>query len=173
MTIRVAINGYGRIGRCILRSVFEYNRQSDFNIVAINDLSGIKTTAHLTRYDSTHGRFQSSVEVENNNLIIDGHAIKVTAERDPEHLPWAELDIDLVMECTGRFTKHDDAMKHIKAGAKKVLISAPGKESDATVVFGVNHKNITSLLMSALRAGPLKALLRNNAAYYKGVMRRG
>lgn len=139
MTIRVAINGYGRIGRCILRSIFEYNRLNDFNVVAINDLSGIETTAHLTRYDSTHGRFQHEVEVADNKLNIDGHSIIITAERDPERLPWDELDIDLVFECTGRFTKHAAAMKHVKAGAKKVLISAPGKDSDAIVVYGVNH----------------------------------
>lgn len=139
MTVRVAINGYGRIGRCILRSIFENNRQNDFNVVAINDSSGINTTAHLTRYDTTHGRFHSKVEVEGQNLIVDGHPILVTAERDPSALPWKELDIDLVFECTGRFTSRADAMQHITAGAKKVLISAPGKDADATIVYGVNH----------------------------------
>ena len=124
MTIRVAINGYGRIGRCVLRSIFETNRQSDFNVVAINDTSGIHTTAHLTRYDSTHGRFNSKVEVEGQKLIIDGHPIIITATRNPSELPWKELDIDLVFECTGRFTSRNDAMLHINAGAKKVLISA-------------------------------------------------
>ena len=140
MAIRIAINGYGRIGRCILRSIFEYNRQNDFDVVAINDLSGINTTAHLTRYDSTHGRFQSEVKVDGNNLIVDGHSIAVIAERNPLLLPWKDLDIDVVLECTGHFTKHDDAMKHITAGAKKVLISAPGKDCDATIVYGVNHR---------------------------------
>ncbi|KTC87014.1 type I glyceraldehyde-3-phosphate dehydrogenase [Legionella brunensis] len=140
MTIRVAINGYGRIGRCILRSIYEYKRQNEFNIVAINDLAGIETTAHLTRYDSTHGRFGSQVQVEGNNLVIDGHPIRVTAERDPNNLPWKELEVDLVFECTGHFTQRDGAMKHITAGAKKVLISAPGKNTDATVVYGVNHE---------------------------------
>jgi len=142
MTIRVAINGYGRIGRCILRSIFEYNRQNDFELVAINDLSGIKTTAHLTRYDSTHGRFQHDVSIEDNKLVIDGHPIMVTAERDPKLLPWKALGVDLVFECTGRFTQHDSAMQHIQAGAKKVLISAPGKGSDATIVYGVNHQTL-------------------------------
>ncbi|RUQ81722.1 type I glyceraldehyde-3-phosphate dehydrogenase [Legionella septentrionalis] len=142
MTIRVAINGYGRIGRCILRSVFEYNRQHEIEIVAINDLSGIETTAHLTRYDSTHGRFQSKVVVEGNKLIVDGHAIAVTAERNPAELPWGALNVDVVLECTGRFTSHDAAMQHIAAGAKKVLISAPGKNTDATIVYGVNHENL-------------------------------
>lgn len=142
MTIRVAINGYGRIGRCILRSIFENNRQNDFEIVAINDVSGIKATAHLTRYDSTHGRFQHDVHVEGNQLVVDGHSITVISERDPKVLPWKALGIDLVFECTGRFTQRDDAMQHIHAGAKKVLISAPGKGSDATIVYGVNHQTL-------------------------------
>ena len=142
MAIRVAINGYGRIGRCILRSIFEYNRQNDFNVVAINDLSGIDTTAHLTRYDSTHGRFQHEVGVEGNNLIVDKHPIRVIAERNPSNLPWQDLNIDLVFECTGRFTNRADAMQHISAGAKKVLISAPGKDCDATIVYGVNHESL-------------------------------
>ncbi|KTD76648.1 type I glyceraldehyde-3-phosphate dehydrogenase [Legionella waltersii] len=142
MTIRVAINGYGRIGRCILRSIFEYNRQNEFEVVAINDLSGIEVTAHLTRYDSTHGHFKSEVAVEGSCLIIDGHSIQVTAERDPAHLPWKDLNVDLVFECTGFFTSKDAAMKHIEAGAKKVLISAPGKGVDTTVVYGVNHSVI-------------------------------
>ena len=142
MTIRVAINGYGRIGRCILRSIFEYHRQGDFNIVAINDLAGINTTAHLTRYDSTHGRFQNKVTVEGNNLLIDDHPISVIAERNPSALPWKALDIDLVFECTGYFTQRAAAMQHITAGAKKVLISAPGNDCDATIVYGVNHQGL-------------------------------
>ena len=142
MTIRVAINGYGRIGRCILRSIYEYKRQNEFKVVAINDLSGINTTAHLTRYDSTHGRFQSKVEVDGNNMVVDGDSILITADRDPKTLPWRDLEIDLVMECTGRFTSHDTAMQHIAAGAKKVLISAPGKNADATIVYGVNHQTL-------------------------------
>jgi glyceraldehyde 3-phosphate dehydrogenase len=142
MAIRVAINGYGRIGRCILRSIFEYNRQHDFDIVAINDLSGINTTAHLTRYDSTHGRFPFNVAVDGDKLIVNGHAIKVTAQRDPSDLPWQALNVDLVFECTGRFTQRAAAMEHIKAGAKKVLISAPGKDCDATIVYGVNHMSL-------------------------------
>jgi glyceraldehyde 3-phosphate dehydrogenase len=139
MTIRVAINGYGRIGRCVLRSIFEHDRQNEFNVVAINDLSGIKTTAHLTRYDSTHGRFQKSVEIEESKLVVDGHSIQITAERDPALLPWKALDVDLVFECTGRFTQREAASKHLSAGAKKVLISAPGDGADATIVYGVNH----------------------------------
>ncbi len=142
MAIRVAINGYGRIGRCILRSIFEYKRQNEFDVVAINDLSGINTTAHLTRYDSTHGRFPHDVKVDGDNLVIDGHPIHVTANRNPTELPWEALKIDLVLECTGRFTQRDAAMQHIAAGAKKVLISAPAKDSDATIVYGVNHLNL-------------------------------
>jgi glyceraldehyde 3-phosphate dehydrogenase len=139
MAIRVAINGYGRIGRCILRSIFEYNRQHDFDLVAINDLSTMDATAHLTRYDSTHGRFNADVTVEGKMLIIDGHPIQVLGERNPEALPWKELDIDIVFECTGYYTDKESASKHLKAGAKKVLISAPGKDVDATIVYGVNH----------------------------------
>ena len=142
MTIRVAINGYGRIGRCILRSIYEYNRQDDFNVVAINDLSGIDTTAHLTRYDSTHGRFNHKVAVDGNNLLIDGHPIKVIAERQPSALPWRALNVDIVFECTGHFTQRAAATQHLMAGAKKVLISAPGKDCDATIVYGVNHLSL-------------------------------
>ncbi len=142
MTIRVAINGYGRIGRCILRSVFEYKRQNEFNIVAINDLSGIDITAHLTRFDSTHGRFASDVQVDGEKLIVDGHPVHVIAERDPKALPWKALNVDLVLECTGYFTSKEAAEQHITAGAKKVLISAPGKNSDATIVYGVNHQTL-------------------------------
>ena len=142
MTIRVAINGYGRIGRCILRSIYEYNRQHDFNVVAINDLSSIKTTAHLTRYDSTHGRFNNKVSISGDKLLIDDHPIHMIAERNPSELPWKELNIDLVLECTGYFTQRAAAMQHITAGAKKVLISAPGTDCDATIVYGVNHHTL-------------------------------
>ncbi len=141
MTLRIAINGYGRIGRCVLRSIFESNRQKDFNVVAINDTSSnIQATAHLTRYDSTHGRFQSKVEVHDQNLMIDGHHIRILSERNPKALPWKELNIDLVFECTGKFTSKKDASIHLESGAKKVLISAPGKDVDATIVYGVNHQ---------------------------------
>lgn len=144
MTIRVAINGYGRIGRCILRSIFENNRQGEFNVVAINDLSGLATTAHLTRYDSTHGRFPCKVETSGNNMIVDGHSIAITAERSPLELPWKAMDIDVVFECTGVFTEKEKAMQHIKAGAKKVLISAPGQNADATIVYGVNQSRLSA-----------------------------
>ncbi len=144
MTLRVAINGYGRIGRSILRAIFEYGRQNEFTVVAINDLSGIQTTAHLTRYDSTHGRFKSQVLVDGKYLVVDGHPIEITADRNPALLPWEALDVDLVFECTGRFTQREAAMQHIVAGAKKVLISAPGTDVDATIVYGVNHHTLKS-----------------------------
>ncbi|MCX7115148.1 MAG: type I glyceraldehyde-3-phosphate dehydrogenase [Gammaproteobacteria bacterium] len=139
MAIRVAINGYGRIGRCILRAIFESNRQDEFNIVAINDLSGIAVTAHLTQYDSTHGHFNKHVEHTADSLIVEGHPIQVTAIRSPLDLPWKKLDVDVVFECTGRFTDRESAAQHLQAGAKKVLISAPAKDVDATIVFGVNE----------------------------------
>lgn len=142
MTIRVAINGYGRIGRCITRAIFEYQKQHDIELVAINDLTSLDAIAHLTRYDSTHGIFPGDVSTEGQTLIINGHPIKVLAERNPTKLPWKELQVDLVLECTGFFTERDAAMQHIQAGAKKVLISAPGKQVDATVVYGVNHHTL-------------------------------
>lgn len=142
MGIRVAINGYGRIGRCILRAIFEYNKQKEIEVVAINDLSGIKVASHLTRYDSTHGRCTSDVAVDGNTLFIDKHPIQILTERDPQKLPWKNLNIDLVFECTGLFTERASAMQHIQAGAKKVLISAPGKDVDATIVFGVNDHTL-------------------------------
>jgi glyceraldehyde 3-phosphate dehydrogenase len=139
MAVRVAINGYGRIGRCVLRSIFENNRQDELQVVAINTSHGIEATAHATRYDSTHGRFAGEVRVEGEQLIVNNQAITMVASRDPRALPWDELDVDVVFECTGHFTTRDEAMKHVEAGAKKVLISAPGTDVDATVVYGVNH----------------------------------
>ncbi len=144
MPIRVAINGYGRIGRCILRAIFEYNRQDEFEVVAINDVSGIETAAHLTRYDSTHGRFVGEIVTQDDTLIVNNHPIRVISERDPRHLPWKELKVDLVFECTGYFTSREKALLHIEAGAKKVLISAPGKQADATIVYGVNEHTLRS-----------------------------
>ncbi|MBS0358200.1 MAG: type I glyceraldehyde-3-phosphate dehydrogenase [Proteobacteria bacterium] len=145
MTIRVAINGYGRIGRNILRAAFENNRNKDIQIVAINDLGNIETNAHLTRYDSTHGKFPGEVSIEGNQLIVNGKAITVTAERDPSKLPWKDLNIDVVFECTGFFTSKAKAAAHLTAGAKKVIISAPGGEDvDATIVYGVNHQTLKS-----------------------------
>lgn len=143
MTIKVAINGYGRIGRNILKALYEGEHRKDIEIVAINDLGDLNTLAHLTQYDSTHGRFPGEVKTEGEHLQINGDAIRVFAERDPRQLPWGELNIDVVYECTGFFATKDKASAHIDAGAKKVIISAPaGKDVDATIVYGVNHKTL-------------------------------
>lgn len=142
MAIRIAINGYGRIGRNILRSLYEANRTDEFEIVAINSIGSLETAKHLTKYDSTHGHFKGDVDLDGTNLIINGDAIKILQERDPAKLPWKALNIDIVFECTGLFTKRDKAAAHLTAGAKKVLISAPGEGADATVVYGVNHHTI-------------------------------
>src|SRR5476651_135624 len=140
MTIRVAINGYGRIGRNILRAFYENKKYPDMQIVAINDLGDVETNAHLTRYDTTHGKFSGEVSVSGNDMIVNGDKIRVVAERDPKKLPWAELNIDVVYECTGFFTSKEKAAAHIEAGAKKVIISAPATGVDATVVYGVNDQ---------------------------------
>ena len=142
MAVRVAINGFGRIGRLVLRAIYESGR-SDVEVVAINDLADIKTNAHLLKYDSVHGRFSGTVEAGDGVMTVNGHDIKVVQERDPANLPWGELDVDVAMECTGIFVKRDGASKHLEAGAKKVLISAPGTDDDITVVYGVNHDKLT------------------------------
>lgn len=142
MAIKVAINGYGRIGRNILKALYESGRTDEIRIVAINDLGDAETNAHLTRYDTAHGKFPFSVEVDNGDLVINGDRIKVLAERDPSKLPWKELGVDVVHESTGFFTSKDKAAAHLAAGAKKVIISAPGTGVDNTVVFGVNHDSL-------------------------------
>jgi len=143
MPIRVAINGYGRIGRNILRAVYETKRNNEFQIVALNDLGNAETNAHLTRYDTVHGKFGGTVVVEGDNLVVNGDKIKVLAMRNPAELPWKDLGVDLVLECTGLFTSKEKASAHLSAGAKKVIISAPGgKDVDATIVFGVNHTTL-------------------------------
>ncbi|MHB8254318.1 MAG: type I glyceraldehyde-3-phosphate dehydrogenase [Acidiferrobacter sp.] len=140
MAIRVAINGYGRIGRNILRALYESGRNKEIEIVAINDLGSAETNAHLTQYDTVHGRFKGTVSVEGEYMVVNGDKIRVVSNRDPAQLPWKELKVDVVHECTGFFTSKEKALAHIKAGAKKVIISAPGgKDVDATVVYGVNH----------------------------------
>lgn len=140
MTIRVAINGYGRIGRNVLRALYENNRSKEIKIVAINDLADLELNAHLTRYDSTHGRFKGTVVTEGDYLVVNQDNIQVFSERDPANLPWGKLDVDVVLECTGFFSTREKAEAHLKAGAKKVLISAPASDKvDATVVYGVNH----------------------------------
>ncbi len=144
MTAKIAINGFGRIGRLVLRAYFE-SANEDFDIVAINDLADIKTNAHLLKYDSVHGIFPYDVTIQDDDtLLIDGKPIKVIREKDPSSLPWKEMDIDIVFECSGIFTKREDASKHIQAGANKVLISAPATDEDITVVYGVNSDKITA-----------------------------
>lgn len=143
MTIRVAINGFGRIGRNILRALYESEKQYDLKIVAINDLGDASINAHLLKYDTAHGRFNATVEHTENSITVNGDEIAVTSERNPADLPWAEKNIDIVFECTGIFATKEAASAHIEAGAKKVIISAPGKNVDATVVYGVNHDEIT------------------------------
>jgi glyceraldehyde 3-phosphate dehydrogenase len=143
MTIKVAINGYGRIGRNILRAHYESGKKHDIQIVAINDLGNAETNAHLTRYDTAHGKFNGTVAVDGDFMVVNGDKIKVLAQRNPAELPWGALGVDVVLECTGLFTTKEKAGAHLKGGAKKVIISAPGgKDIDATVVYGVNHQTL-------------------------------
>src|SRR5829696_3779739 len=143
MTVRVAINGYGRIGRNILRAHYESNKSHDIAIVAVNDLGPPETNAHLTRHDTAHGKFPGTVEVDADHMVVNGDRIRVVAQRDPAQLPWKDLNVDVVLECTGFFTTKEKASAHLKGGAKKVIISAPGgKDVDATIVYGVNHKTL-------------------------------
>ena len=143
MTIKVAINGYGRIGRNILRAHYESGERHAIEIVALNDLGNAETNAHLTRYDTVHGRFAGKVEVDGDAMVVNGDRIKVLAQRNPAELPWGTLGVDVVLECTGLFTTKEKAGAHLKGGAKKVIISAPGgKDVDATIVYGVNEKTL-------------------------------
>ncbi len=140
MAIKVGINGYGRIGRNILRALYEGKRTGEMQIVALNDLGDAKTNAHLTRYDTVHGKFHGEVKVDGDSMVVNGDRIRVLAERDPAKLPWGELGVEIVLECTGLFTSKAKASAHLKGGAKKVMISAPGgDDGDATIVYGVNH----------------------------------
>ena len=145
MAIKIGINGYGRIGRNILRAIHESGRAGEFDVVAINDLGDANTNAHLTRRDTAHGPFPGTVEVDGDDIIVNGDRIKVFAERDPAKLPWGELGVEVVFECTGFFRTRETAGKHIEAGAKKVVISAPGgADIDGTFVYGVNHDTLTA-----------------------------
>ena len=140
MAIKVAINGFGRIGRNVFRAIFESGKQDQIEVIAINDLGDAATNAHLLQYDTAHGKFGQTVSVDGDSLMVGNHRVKVLAERDPAKLPWGDLGVDVVMECTGFFTSKEKASAHLSGGAKKVIISAPGgSDVDATVVFGVNH----------------------------------
>ena len=143
MSIKVAINGYGRIGRNIMRALYEGGLREQIDIVAINDLGDAKVNAHLTEFDSVHGHFRRPVSARDGKMYIDGDAIQIFSESDPNNLDWGALDIDIVFECTGRFTTREAAAIHLERGAKKVLISAPAKGADATIVYGVNHTTLT------------------------------
>lgn len=178
MAIKVGINGYGRIGRNILRALYESKRTGEIRIVGINDLGDANTNAHLTRFDTAHGRFPGEVHVEGDSMVVNGDRIRVIAQRDPSKLPWGELGVDVVMECTGLFTSKAKAAAHLAAGAKKVLISAPGGDDvDATVVFGVNHAVLKSSHTVVSNAScttnclaPLAKVLNDNIGIVAGVM---
>ena len=145
MAVKVGINGYGRIGRNVLRALYESGRQNEIQVVAINDLCDAQSNAHLTRYDTAHGKFPGTVSVDGDALVVNGDRIKVTAQRDPAQVPWGAMGAEFVLECTGFFTTKADCSKHLAGGAKKVVISAPGgKDVDATVVYGVNHNVLKS-----------------------------
>lgn len=144
MTIRIAINGFGRIGRNVLRALYENNYRSQLQVVAINDLGDAETNAHLLKYDSVHGRFEADVSHDSESLTVNGDRIAITALRNPEELPWKDHRVDVVFECTGLFTKRDKAAAHLKAGARKVIISAPSPDADAMIVYGVNHETLTT-----------------------------
>src|SRR6202048_2317724 len=178
MTIRVAINGNGRIGRNTLRAFYENGKKHDIEIVAINDLGDANTNAHLTQYDTAHGKFPGEVSVDGDYLVVNGDRIRVLANRNPAELPWGELNVDVVMECTGFFTTKEKASAHIKGGAKKVIISAPGgKDVDATIVYGVNpntlkaaHTVISNASCTTNCLAPLVKPLHDKIGVVNGLM---
>ena len=176
MALRVAINGFGRIGRLVLRAIVESGRR-DIEVVAVNDLGPIETNAHLLRYDSVHGRFPAQVSVDGEFMIAAGHRIKVTAIKNPAELPHKELDVDIALECTGIFTARDKAALHLQAGAKRVLISAPGENADLTVVYGVNHDQLTKDMLIVSNAScttnclvPVAKVLNDAVGIERGMM---
>jgi glyceraldehyde 3-phosphate dehydrogenase len=178
MAITVGINGYGRIGRNVLRALYEGKLRDEIKIVAINDLGDANTNAHLTRFDTVHGRFPGDVHVDGDSMVVNGDRIRVVAQRDPSKLPWGELGIDFVLECTGLFTSKAKASAHLTAGAKKVVISAPGGDDvDATIVYGVNHKVLTASQTVISNAScttnclaPLAKVLHDEVGILAGVM---
>ncbi|MER8862739.1 type I glyceraldehyde-3-phosphate dehydrogenase [Mesorhizobium sp. M0751] len=176
MTVRVAINGFGRIGRNILRAIHESGRK-DIDVVAVNDLGPVETNAHLLRFDSVHGRFPHEVTVDGDQIIVGKEKFKVTAIKDPTQLPWKELGIDIALECTGIFTARDKAVAHLTAGAKRVLVSAPAEGADLTVVYGINHDKLTKDHIVISNAScttnclaPLAAVLNEAVGIEKGMM---
>jgi glyceraldehyde 3-phosphate dehydrogenase len=178
MTIKVAINGYGRIGRNVLRAIYEANRQHEIKVVAINDLGDAETNAHLTQYDTAHGKFPGNVSAEGGDLIVNGDRIKVYAVRNPADIPWGSHDVDVVLECTGLFTSKAKASAHLTGGAKKVIISAPGdKDVDGTFVFGVNddqlkseHTVISNASCTTNCLAPLAKVLHEKIGIVHGLM---
>jgi len=178
MTVRVAINGYGRIGRMVLRAIYEYNREDEIKVVAINSSYPIKTNAHLTKYDSTHGRFEENVSSDEENMYINDDKIAMLSDRNPENLKWSDYDVDIVLECTGHFKDREGASKHFVGGAKKVLISSPGGDDiDATVVFGVNenvikaeHTIISNASCTTNCLAPLAKALHEGIGIKKGLI---
>ncbi|MGA2187306.1 MAG: type I glyceraldehyde-3-phosphate dehydrogenase [Steroidobacteraceae bacterium] len=178
MTIKVGINGYGRIGRNVLRALYEGKHKDAIQIVAINDLGDANTNAHLTRYDTVHGRFHGDVRVDGDSMVVSGDRIRVVAQRDPSKLPWGELGVEFVLECTGLFTSKAKASAHLTAGAKKVVISAPGGDDvDATIVYGVNHKILKPSFSVISNAScttnclaPLAKVLNDEIGILAGVM---
>jgi glyceraldehyde 3-phosphate dehydrogenase len=178
MAIKVGINGYGRIGRNVLRALYEGNLKDQISIVAINDLGDANTNAHLTRFDTVHGRFHGEVNVDGDSMVVNGDRIRVVAQRDPSKLPWGELGVEFVLECTGLFTSKAKASAHLTAGAKKVVISAPGGDDvDATIVYGVNHKVlkasdtvISNASCTTNCLAPLAKVLHDEVGILAGVM---
>jgi glyceraldehyde 3-phosphate dehydrogenase len=178
MAIKVGINGYGRIGRNTLRALYEAKRTGEIQIVAVNDLGNANTNAHLTRYDTAHGKFDGTITVEGDSMVVNGDRIKVLSERDPSKLPWGQLGVDVVFECTGIFTSKAKASSHLAGGAKRVLISAPGgSDVDGTVVYGVNHDTLTSAMTVVSNAScttnclaPLAKVLNDAIGIESGLM---
>ena len=178
MSIRIAINGYGRIGRQVLRAIYENNLRSEFEVVAVNASGDLATNAHLTQFDTVHGRFNAQISHDDKNLVVNGDVIPFFSTRNPAELPWGELKVDLVLECTGAFTSKEKCQAHITAGAKKVLISAPGGDDvDATIVYGVNHNVLTADMTVVSNAScttnclaPVAKALNDGLGIVKGLM---
>lgn len=178
MILRIAINGYGRIGRCILKSIYEYGLDKEFKIIAINDLGSPESNVHLTKYDTTHGKLKEDITLINNTMIIKKDNIKILSEKNPINLPWKELEIDVVFECTGLFISKKKCKNHLLAGAKKVLISAPAeKDVDSTIVYGVNHEKLSYKMNVVSNAScttnclaPIAKIINENFGLEKGLM---